>query len=444
MRARRLLLTVAVTGILSTSTVCVGAFAQTAGQAPATQTGQKNWKDRAEYDLYDSITKDTNPKSRLDKLNQWKEKYPTTDFSAERQNLFLTTEVAAGQIQDALNLAKDILGKDPKDFTALYITAYYTPLVKPQPTPEDLDAAEKAANAILAGAKPAGVSDADWQKNKNDAEAMAHMDLGWAALNRKQYDTAETEFKKSLSMNPKNGQIPFWLGNAILGEKKPEKQSEALYYYARSASYDGEGALNPAGRAQVQKILQDYYTKYHGGADGLDQLLAQAKSNPNPPANFKIVSVVDKEKAKLEQEEADAKAHPDIALWKTIKEALTGANAQSYFDSSMKDALLPGGANGVQKFSAHVISMEPATRPKTLVVGIENATTPDATLKFETPLPGKVEPGTFISFSGVAESYTANPFMVVFNVERKNLEGWTGTNPAPARRAPVRRSTRKK
>ncbi len=83
--------------------------------------------------------------------------------------------------------------------------------------------------------------------------------------------------------------------------------------------------------------------------------------------------------------------------------------------------------------------MEPATRPKTVVIGIENPNVPDATLKFETPLPGKVDPGTTLSFSGVADSYTANPFMVTFTVDKKNLEGWTGTNPAPVRRTRPRR-----
>src|SRR4029079_6371171 len=84
----------------------------------------------------------------------------------------------------------------------------------------------------------------------------------------------------------------------ILQERKPEKQGEALYYYARAAAYDGQGALAPAGRAAVNQQLQDLYKKHHGGTDGLDEILAQAKSSPNPPNNFKIVSVADKEKAK--------------------------------------------------------------------------------------------------------------------------------------------------
>ena len=41
-----------------------------AGAAPNTAQPQKNWKDRAEYDLFDSITKHNNPKTKLEKLQQ--------------------------------------------------------------------------------------------------------------------------------------------------------------------------------------------------------------------------------------------------------------------------------------------------------------------------------------------------------------------------------------
>lgn len=443
MRARKLLLTVAVSGVLTLAPVVLRA--QGAGQTPATQnTGQKNWKDRAEYDLYDAITKDTSPQTRLEKLNQWKEKYPKTDFIDLRQTAFLTTYAALGQIQQALDSAKEILARDPNDFSALYYTAFLSPqlvaVTKQPPTEDQLSAAEKAGNGILNASKPANLTDAQWQTAKTAAEAVAHKDLGWVAMQRKQPDAAETEFKKALGLNPNDTEVSYWLGIVILQERKPEKQAEALYDYARAASYDGQGAtITAPGRDAVKKQLTDLYTRFHGSADGLDQLLQQAKSVALPPADFKIQSTADLEKAKLEKQQQEAAAHPDLALWSNIKAALTAADGANYFDSSMKGAMLPGGANGVQKFRGKVISMEPAMRPKTVVVGIENASVPDATLRFETALPGKVDPGTELSFSGVPESYTANPFMVVFKVDRKDVEGWTGTNPAPARRAPVRR-----
>ena len=72
---------------------------QPAGQQAAGQSGTapaKNYKDRAEYDLYSKITQTQDPKARLDLLNQWQDKYPQTDFKQERDQYFLATLAAAG------------------------------------------------------------------------------------------------------------------------------------------------------------------------------------------------------------------------------------------------------------------------------------------------------------------------------------------------------------
>jgi hypothetical protein len=58
------------------------------------------------------------------------------------------------------------------------------------------------------------------------------------------------------------------------------------------------------------------------------------------------------------------------------------------------------------------------------VLAIEDGTTPDATLKFDKRLPGKVKAGTELTFEGVPESYAAGPFRVVFRVDRDHLQGW--------------------
>jgi hypothetical protein len=116
-------------------------------------------------------------------------------------------------------------------------------------------------------------------------------------------------------------------------------------------------------------------------------------------------------------------------LWKSVKAALTGADGANYFSTSMKDSQVP-------KLKAKVVSLQPALKPKTILVAVEDGTnnteTADATLKFEAALPGKVEPGTELTFEGVPESYTASPLMVVFNVDKEKLHGWTGKNAAPA------------
>ena len=109
----------------------------------------------------------------------------------------------------------------------------------------------------------------------------------------------------------------------------------------------------------------------------------QAKASATPPPNFEITSASKIAADKAKQEEEEAAKNPALTLWKNIKAQLTAADGATYFNSSMKDALLP-------TLSGKVVKLEPETRPKTVVLALEDGTTPDATLQFDTPLPGKV------------------------------------------------------
>ena len=420
--------------VVFAAALCVGSrqlFAQ--AQSPATPQPQKNWKDRAEYDLYDAITKDANAKTRLEKLQQWDKQYPASDYKDQRQTLFLTTYVALNQPQQAVDMAKQILAGDPKNFSALYYIMFYTrALAATNPTPEVLDQGDKAAKTILENINtpPPNVTEDQWKKARTDVENLAHVTLGWIYMQRKNWDESEGEFQKSLQMNPNNGEVDYFMGTDIASEKKVEKMPTALFYFARAAAYDGPAALNPDGRKQVLDYVRKAYVTYHGSADGFDALIAAAKSTPAPPADFKIVDAATIAQQKEKEAEAEAAKNPELTLWKNIKAALTGADGANYFSSSMKDALLP-------TLKGKVVSLEPATKPKTIVMALEDGKTPDATLKFETPLAGKVDPGTELSFEGVPQSYTTSPFMVVFNVEKDKLHGWTGKNaPAPVHHRP--------
>ena len=401
--------------------------------APASAAPQKNWKDRAEYDLYVSIGQDTNPKTRLEKLQQWEKQYPTSDYKDQRQLLLLTTYVGLNQAAQAVDVAKQILATDPKNFNALYYVMFYTrALAVPKPTPEVLDQGEKATRAILdnINTPPPNVTEENWKKARPDVENLAHVTLGWIAMQRMNWEESEAEFQKSLQINPNNGEVDYFMGTDIASEKKVEKMPTALFYFARAAAYDGAGGLNPAGRKQVMDYVQKAYRTYHGADDGFDALLAAAKASPTPPADLKIVDAATIAQQKEKEAEAEAAKNPELTLWKNIKAALTGADGANYFNTSMKDAQLP-------TLKGKVVSLEPATKPKTIIMALEDGKTPDATLKFEAPLPGKVDPGTELSFEGVPQSYTTSPFMVVFAVDKEKLHGWTGKNaPAPVRHRP--------
>jgi tetratricopeptide (TPR) repeat protein len=407
--------------------------------APASQQPQKNWKDRAEYDLYVAIGQDQNPKTRLEKLQQWEKQYPMTEWIKERRTLFLTTYAAANDPKNAVEAAKAILADDPKDFTSLYYTMYFTlALYSQNQSPDVLDQGEKAAKAIMENidTPPPNVTAEQWAKLRPDLEQLAHRNLGFIAMQRKNWDGAEAEFQKVLMQNSNDAQVDYWMGTVIASEKKLDKLPAAMFYFARAASYEGQGALTPDMRKTALSYVQRQYKNFHGSDEGFNDLVAAAKANPMPPAGFSIKNANEIAQASAANEEEYNKSHPSEALWKNLKMTLSGSGGDSYF-MMMKGTEVP-------TLKGKVIKLEPAVKPKTILLAMDdntnNTTTADATLKFEMPLGGKVEEGTELSFEGVADSYTANPFMVVFIVEKDKLHGWTGKNeaaPAVHHRRPV-------
>jgi hypothetical protein len=316
-----------------------------------------------------------------------------------------------------------------------------------------LETAEKVARYLIANADtvfaadkmPQGATPAQWAQAKPTMVNFAQFTLGYIGVEGKDSAKAQAELTKTLEMDPTNAPASSMLAGVLLAQQKehPELMSEALFEYARAAGLTGPTALPAPQQKSLGEFLTKAYTLYHGSAEGLDQVKALAKASALPPAGFKIKSTVDLDADKAAAAAAEAAANPMLALWRTIKTELTGDNGPAYFESSVKDAGLPGGANGVTKFKGKLVSTTPAVRPKELTLAIEGAAA-DVTLKLEEPLPGMMEAGGEISFSGAAKAYTKDPYMLTFDVTKDDLEGWTGKGPAGPPRTGAKKAPAKK
>ena len=424
---------------------------------------KKNWKDMAEYDLFVSIQKDTNATTRLANLDKWKSAYPQSEYADVRLQAYLITYQQLMKHREAFDTAVEILKADPNNQASLQeILGYIRALVPQQPNAPlsaqnktDLDTAGKTCQYLLSNIdtvyakdkKPQGVTDAQWEQAKPAMRNFAQWTVGWIAMVEKDTPKAESELSKTLEMDPTNAMASQQLAGILLAQQKehPDKTPLALFEYARVATYDGPNALPADQRQKLDAFLTKAYTTFHGSAQGLDQLKAMAKTNAVPPAGFKIDSVVDIANKKAAEEDAAAKANPMLALWRSIKMELTGDNGPAYFESSVKDAALPGTVvPGVTKFKGKLISTTPETRPKELKLAIESPEVADVILKLEEPLPGKMDPGGEIEFSGTAKAYAKEPFMLTFEVEKEDISGWTGKGPAGAGRAGGKKAAPKK
>jgi len=167
-------------------------------------------------------------------------------------------------------------------------------------------------------------------------------------------------------------------------------------------------------------------------------LLALAKTNALPPADFTIDDMnAVALKAQQAQQAADA-ADPVFAVWKTIKTGLTGDGDAAFWEGSAKDAEFPPEG---KKFKGKIVSMKPAIGPKTLVMSYKDPAG-DITLVLETPLRGKMEIGSELEFEGQATAYTKAPFMLTLKIgEGENKDKIVGWKPIAAPPTPKKTGT---
>jgi hypothetical protein len=375
------------------------------------------------------------PKAKLEKLDKWKADYPVTEFAVQRTGAYFD---AYGQLKmyHEQVLAAEELRKDKALTSNLQLLRTIfadVPMIKP-PSADDLAAVTDAANYIINNAdevfaaknKLPGQSDADWNNLKPQMIEYSKNQLDWVAEQQ-----GEDAVISRLKADPTRVQLNVWLGKEILDKAKahPEVQSDAIFNYARAASYTGPGCLDPKTRTQMKTFVDKAYKTYHGSMDGEDKLLATA-ANQALPDGFQIESLVKVAERGAAAEKEFRDKNPMLASWRDVKAILTADGGQAKFDADIKESALP-------KFSGKIVSMTPALRPKTVVVSVDDADGPsDCTLTFEAPLAGKMEPGETLTFEGIAKSFTASPYMLTVLVEKDKLEGWTGKN-APAARKPT-------
>jgi TolA-binding protein len=434
--------------------------AQNPGGRPAQPaTHAKAVKDQIEYELYNNALKDiqaNNFTKAITGLETWKQRYPNSDFSDDREVYLMQAYGGAKQPDKALDVAGRLMDRDlakvfsdPKSGPQQVVKVLFTAVVSaqqiPNLTPDQSAIADKAAHTLMDyNTKPEGASDADWAKAREQMQTAAKgallylaMKPGMDAMQKKDYPTAEAAFSKSLQQSPDSGQIAYQLGASEVAQqaKDPAKVSLGIYEIARAVTLDpAKGGLpDPKARADVDAYLKKIYTAWHGSDEGLDQLKQQAVASPTPPAGFHIKTsseIASEKEAQFEQ------SNPQLAMWMKIKSQLADTNGEQYFQSQLKDAAVP-------QLRGTLVDAKPACHSKELVVAVpvpaeggapQPTLTPEITLKLDAPLSGKPDLNAEFHWEGVPAEFTKDPFMLTMTVEKDKLSGLKLT---PCGAAPV-------
>jgi hypothetical protein len=437
-----------------------GTARQARAQAAAAQP-ETHYKDQGEFDAYNAVTVDSAGKNfakALTDLDTWKQKYPDSWYKNIRSTLYIQAYSETKQFGKAVDSAGELMAagdldttfNDPKSgpqdvVRVLFMTTVAIQQI-PNPTPEELVTGDKAARKLQDyNRKPEGIADDAWATARSQFQGVAKAALlaiavlpGNVAMakNPPDCDTAQTVFTKALADYPDKSFISYNLGRALNciarahQDKAPEITPKAIYEFVRAAVVDP----TLGGSADAKKIA-DYatgvYTGYHGGDDGLEELKAQAKTAPLPPASFTIetaTAVANRKQKEFEQ------SNPQLAMWMGIKGQLAdAAGGTAYFEGTLKNAAVP-------KLKGTVVEGKPACRSKELLVAVplpnaQGAPIAEISLKLDSALTGKPEPGE-IQWEGVPSAFTQSPFLLTMDTEKAKIEGLKTTPCAapPARR----------
>ncbi len=376
------------------------------------EQAEKRPKDQQEYELINKTFKEANPATKLQLLDQWTEKYPTTAFDEERIRLYMASYQGTDQGAKAVETAQEILKKIEGDFSANFTIASLTPFLGKSDA-ATYDGGVNAAKALLAGGidkqfasaqKPAQVSQEQWDDAKKQAQTSAHQTIGWVAMQRKENEGAEKEFSSVLKLNPTSAQVSYWLAQVVLAQAKPDKNVLAIFSFARAATYDGPGALAPEGRQKVGEYLTQLYTKFAGTEDGLAELKSQAKASPFPPAGLEIKSAAVRRFEHEQQMRAD---HPLRYIFIDLKANLQGANGDAIW-VDLNGKLTP-------EMRLIVLGSEPPERPQTIRLTSTEGGSTEVVLNLENRRRTGLRTGSELKFEGVAAGLTKEPFRLTLN-----------------------------
>ncbi len=408
----------------------VSAFALLAWAGP-----EKKPKNQGEFDIYTQTVKDNgNPARQVQDLDAWTRDYPDSDFADERSLFYLNAYNSLNQQAKAVDAGARLMGKDlnaafsdPRQvLSVLYLTALNAQKIA-GPNAEQIAAGQKAARQLLqfapgyftADKKPAATGEGDWTKAKNDVMAVGRAGLvyfamlpGNRALAANPKDpancaAAEAAYRQAAEAIPESVQIAYALAGALRCQQTvhPEKVPQAMFEYARAA------ALAPE-QGGIADYLRNIYTQYHGSEEGLPELKQLALRSPLPPDGFtvKTAGQVDAEKrAEL------VRTNPQLGLWLSIRDQLTGSGGQQFFETQLKGAAVP-------KLKGTLVEARPACRPRELVVAVSDAKTGEVVLKLDVPLAGKPEVGGEIQWEGVPSDFQASPLVLTMGTDKARIE----------------------
>jgi tetratricopeptide (TPR) repeat protein len=387
---------------------------------------KKEIKDPAEYNAYVGAVQQQDPAAKVSGLEAFLTQYPNSVMKEDALELLMGTYQQTNNQAKVIDAANRLLAVNPDSARALVLLAYNERAA--QKWADAKQHAERGLQALTKMAKPDGVSDADFAKQKIQLAALLNSVAGFSALQLKDYASAQKYLRPAVEADPNNVENVYPLALAYLTATPPD-DGNGLFFIARAANL----VSDPKGKDSIVKFGRSRYAKYHGSDQGWDELLAQTKTTPVPPPGFTIAQYVPPTAAQQAADLVKSKKPEEMSFaeWELVLSEGTPEDQEKVW-SALK-------GKNLQMAEVQVISASPTKLQLAASVDDIDQKRGDIELSFPAAIPARSLPkeGNKINFEGTPVSYTPKPFVMV--MEKGALLTKAGSAPAPPRKPPVRR-----
>ena len=372
--------------------------------SPGAAQGASVWKSTEEYNAYIAMANEKDPQKKISLAEAFLAKY--TDSAPAVKSLAYAAMMNAyqqlGNTTKAVDTARKVLEIDPNSLDALRYLSFVFPFTfKPDSAnaSAELSRAESDARhgleALAKLAKPANVSDEQFNQAIKPLRDIFNNAVGFVALQRKDYPGAITSFKAALEDNPSDLYAAYRMGVAYL-LSSPADYNNGLWYLSRAVAVGK--ASNTSDTGGIEKYLNQAYVNYHGNEEGLADIIAQAATSPNPPSDFQVAAIKPPEKT----------GNPNVDNFNqvTFPLKLGGSRAQQAWSQLKGQPLGLGGfVNSVEKgedAGTYIvrIALDQARASSGFDIELKDSSQPKASDLGE---------GDPVRFQGTISAYTATP-----------------------------------
>jgi len=249
--------------------------------APAQQ--KKTIVDPNEYNAYIAAVGATDPAQKVQMMESYLQTYPNSVMKEDGLELLLKTYQQLNNAAQIKAVGQRLLQVNPNNLTALALLSYLDRAQAQAGGPDAATSLQEAGQLgsrglqTLQGAtKPEGYTDDQWNGMKSSFQVIFLGSVGHAALQAKDYATAQQNLKQVVALQPTDVNSIYLLALAYLTPKPPVV--DGLFWIAKAA-----GAA-----PQLLPYAKNQYIRYHGSDSDFDKLLADAKAATTIPAGFTV------------------------------------------------------------------------------------------------------------------------------------------------------------